>query len=144
MKFGPWEIPESDFVDCAERMERAKQIKGDRVGPLNANSQTAKIFGRDGSPYQVSMAECDCSDFQRRGLPCKHMIRLALELGYSIEVPQFDPYSAADFDVEEEISRLIDRWKSGVLTLDALSKCSSALRASASKSKRRPGRPKKK
>lgn len=31
--------------------------------------------------YDVSLLKCDCVDFQRRQLPCKHMYRLAMELG---------------------------------------------------------------
>lgn len=31
--------------------------------------------------YSVSLAECTCPDFQQRKLPCKHMYKLALELG---------------------------------------------------------------
>lgn len=31
--------------------------------------------------YSVSLTECTCPDFQQRKFPCKHMYRLALELG---------------------------------------------------------------
>ncbi|MCE5199215.1 SWIM zinc finger domain-containing protein [bacterium] len=32
--------------------------------------------------YQVSTAQCTCPDFARRRKPCKHMYRLAHEIGY--------------------------------------------------------------
>ena len=94
--------------------------------------------------YAVSLSDCECVDYERRGLPCKHMIRLAFELGLSLELPVFDPYSAADYDIAEDVSRLTDRWRAGQLTTDALAKCVAALRSSASKAKRPRGRPKKK
>ena len=100
-------------------------------------------MGSSNEWYTVSLDKCDCIDFERRGFPCKHMIRLALELNLSIDVPQFDPYAAAGFDVEDVISLLTERWEAGQLTLDALVKCSSALRKSSSMSKRKRGRPKK-
>lgn len=141
MKFGPFEIPDSEFVNCAGRIERAKAIKAESIKSLNKETQTVCIEGSD--LYTASLEKCSCADFERRGLPCKHMIRLALELGYSFDVPVFDPYFAAEYDVQEDIERLTKRWESGQLTLDALTKCITALNSSAKKAKRRPGRPKK-
>lgn len=144
MMFGPWEIPEGEYMETALRLERARKINSSYIGPVDAAAETVSIFGSDGFPYDVSMNACECVDFQRRGLPCKHMIRLALELGLSFDVPQFDPYSAINYDVEADIQRLTQRWQAGELTLDALSKCSAALRSSAAMAKRPRGRPRKK
>ena len=41
---------------------------------------TAEFKG-SGGVYQTSLNSCSCEDFRRRNLPCKHMYRLALELG---------------------------------------------------------------
>lgn len=144
MTFGPWEIPEGEFLEAALRIERARKISSSHIGPVDTAAETVSILGSDGSAYQVSLNSCECVDFQRRGLPCKHMIRLALELGQSFNVPQFDPYAATNYDVEADIQRLTQRWQAGELTLDALSKCTAALRSSAAQAKRPRGRPKKK
>ena len=50
---------------------------------LDNRNMTMKIQSqyREGDTYDVSMHRCDCHDFERRKLPCKHMYRLALELG---------------------------------------------------------------
>ena len=56
-----------------------------------------KMMGRFSSTtdlpyYDTSLTECTCYDFQGRKLPCKHIYRLAVELGY-IEIinrPTFD------------------------------------------------------
>ena len=143
MTFGPWEIPEAELMETCLRLERAVKISASDIGPIDIDNGTVAILSSDGFPYMVTLDSCQCVDFQRRGLPCKHMIRLALDLGLSIDAPQFDPYSAASYDVEDDISRLVDRWRSGQLTLDALGRCVKALRSSASKAKRRPGRPRK-
>lgn len=143
MMFGPWEIPDTEYIESAQRLERGQSIPNDHIRLINKFRKTGRIMGSSNEWYTVSLDKCDCIDFERRGFPCKHMIRLALELNLSIDVPQFDPYAAAGFDVEDVISLLTERWEAGQLTLDALVKCSSALRKSSSMSKRKRGRPKK-
>ena len=143
MKIGPWDIPDSELLETALRMERAENIRPSCVLQLDTDAGTAVILGSDGA-YSVSLDGCDCVDYGRRNLPCKHMIRLALEIGIPLDLPQFDPYAAADYDISEDVSRLTARWKAGQLTTDALAKCVSALRSSAAKSRRPRGRPKKK
>lgn len=143
MMVGPWDIPADEYVEAALRMERGGGIKASQVGPVDTDRKTIQIVGRTGNTYSVSLSECTCADFQRRRLPCKHMMRLAVELGLDTGFPQFDPYTAADFDVEEVIDCLTKRWQAGQLTMEALSKCSAALRSSASRAKRKRGRPRK-
>lgn len=46
--------------------------------PLSAH---ARIQSSSGATYSVSLTSCTCPDFQNRHQPCKHMYRLALELG---------------------------------------------------------------
>lgn len=46
--------------------------------PFNAS---ADIKGESGSIYHVTLSSCTCPDFTSRKKPCKHMYRLALELG---------------------------------------------------------------
>lgn len=142
IQFGMWEIPDEELLAECSSFEKAKQIPPENVR-VNAGKQTARIAGRTGGVYAVSTKGCECADFERRGLPCKHIIRLALELGTAFDVPQFDKYAASDYDVEEDINRLVERWRAGQLTYDATTKCISALRSSASKARKRPGRPKK-
>ena len=44
------------------------------------------VFGGSSGNYNTSLSECECVDFHRRKLPCKHMYRLAHELGlYSLD-----------------------------------------------------------
>lgn len=47
---------------------------------LDADSGTGHFRGTD-SDYQTTLKSCTCMDFQRRAFPCKHMYRLAHELG---------------------------------------------------------------
>ncbi len=42
---------------------------------------SAQIKSSSGKIYQTSLYKCTCPDFSTRKIPCKHMIRLAMEVG---------------------------------------------------------------
>lgn len=49
---------------------------------LNKKKKTARFSSSSDLPYyETSLSGCTCYDFQGRGLPCKHIYRLAVELG---------------------------------------------------------------
>lgn len=54
-----------------------------KVESINRKKLCAKIHSSRNydTVYSVSLTECTCPDFQHRKLPCKHMYKLALELG---------------------------------------------------------------
>lgn len=157
MKFGPFDIPEEELLEACKRLERARDMKPHTVVSLDTSAQAALIQGSGGLVYSVGMRGCECVDFERRQLPCKHIYRLALDLGYEFpEAPIFDPVAASEYDISEDLERLHHRWISGQLTTAAYEKCFDALHASAStaqekrirallssapSAKRRPGRP---
>lgn len=141
--FGPWDCSILETIDGIKRVQSAKSLPADRISSLDRTSQSAVFRGSDGDLYSVTLSSCDCIDFYRNNLPCKHIYRLAYELGYDISLPEFDPYKAYDYDISEDIQRLTSRWSAGQLTTDSYIKCVDALQKSASKAKRKPGRPKK-
>lgn len=80
MTFGKW--PEK-IHSSTDQEKRIKSAKAAKTTPLSVDKETlAGIFPGSGKePYQVSLDSCTCGDFRRRGLPCKHMYRLAMECG---------------------------------------------------------------
>lgn len=49
---------------------------------IDTNTKTARFSSTSDLPYyDTSLSQCNCYDFQGRQLPCKHMYRLAVELG---------------------------------------------------------------
>lgn len=49
---------------------------------VDSVAQTARFSSTTDLPYyDTSLSQCTCYDFQKRQLPCKHMYRLAVELG---------------------------------------------------------------
>ena len=142
ISFGPWEIEKREYADKCAALERAALIEEHQIIALDAERQSITIAGSGGDHF-ATLQTCDCAGSSYFTPPCKHMIRLAMELGCAFDVPAFDKYAASEYDVQEDIDRLTDRWMAGQLTLDALRKCTSELRKSAKQSRKRPGRPKK-
>ena len=106
------------------RLTRAQNIPADSFD-LRPN-HTAVFQGSSGDQYAVSLADCDCADFARRQLPCKHIYRLALELG-TVEIPDYDKKAAAGFNFQAEIDRFYELYRLGILTGEQYAKIGEAL-----------------
>jgi len=67
-----------------EQKERQKRASSYKSAPQSfCETEEEGIFiGSRGEKYLVTMDECECFDFLRRGHACKHMYRLAYELGH--------------------------------------------------------------
>lgn len=64
--------------------------------------------------YKVSLTRCECEDFKKRYLPCKHMYKLALELG--IISTDWD-ISGIPYELRKSIDSLLYTDKVKLLTL---------------------------
>lgn len=65
-------------VNDEKRVERARKIKDISI---DQEHRTMECVGSTGEVYHVSLESCTCMDFSRKKDACKHMIRLAMELG---------------------------------------------------------------
>lgn len=59
-----------------EQLKRQKSALSLKMSAIDSVLQTGTIKN-----YSVSLENCSCVDFSRRHKPCKHMYRLAMELG---------------------------------------------------------------
>ena len=61
------------------RVERAKKVK---LLSVDSASSSCRCAGSSGVVYDTTLISCTCSDFtiQHGAQPCKHIIRLAMEL----------------------------------------------------------------
>ncbi|MBQ3337721.1 MAG: hypothetical protein IJG80_09995 [Selenomonadaceae bacterium] len=68
------------------QLERQKKALNLEMASVNRESKTGTI-----KDYKVSLDHCTCVDFQRRLKPCKHMYRLAFELGaFDLDAEKID------------------------------------------------------
>ncbi|WP_410495784.1 SWIM zinc finger family protein [Cellulosilyticum sp. ST5] len=79
----------TDFFDLeiintdADQKKRFEKACSTDVKPVSIESkENYGIFKGSGkAPYMTTLEDCTCTDFKRRKRPCKHMYRLAVELG---------------------------------------------------------------
>lgn len=88
------------------RFQRSLSVESiGKVVSVNRKKMSMKICSfRDAKQiYTTSFSGCECKDFQRRNLPCKHMYKLALELGVIDE--KWD-LSGLSYDLKELLNSL--------------------------------------
>lgn len=65
-----------------EQTKRQSSAAGSKLTPISIDTVNfSGTFKGSCGQYSTTLSECECIDFHRRELPCKHMYRLAYELG---------------------------------------------------------------
>lgn len=123
-------------ADDVKRLQSALGIAAKKI-TLDRENGAAVIQGSGAEPYEVTLEKCTCADYSMRRQPCKHMIRLAVELGADYVLPKFDRAAAGELDMEELIGPLHKKWTAGLITTDAYAACLTALEKSAGKGKKK-------
>lgn len=74
--------PDFDMrLDETGQYDRYHRAIDCRIISIDHNKNSAIFKGTFEPQYEVTLDSCTCMDFQRRHRPCKHMYRLAHELG---------------------------------------------------------------
>lgn len=74
--FGKW----AGIHNTAEQQTRLARAQEAECTPLSICDGVGHFSGSSGE-YLTTLGACQCVDFMRRKLPCKHIYRLAIELG---------------------------------------------------------------
>lgn len=114
--FGGWDREIHSELEQIKRIVKAIDIKKKNI-ELSPFRERCVIVGTSGT-YEVSLKKCDCVDFAMRGLPCKHIYRLAIEKGYISDLPKHTSETASLFDPEAEIQKYIDLYFKGAIKGD--------------------------
>lgn len=80
ISFGGWDNAIHELPDQVKRIATAKKSSTTPTS-VDKNSQSAVFPGSGKQPYETTLSDCTCVDFSIRRLPCKHIYRLAMELG---------------------------------------------------------------
>jgi len=84
VSFGTWDVSIHGADGQDVRMDRAL-FQNIVIRSYDPATGTAEILGTHGNVYKTDLDHCTCEDFQRRGLPCKHIYKLALSRGYTAD-----------------------------------------------------------
>lgn len=127
MNFGNWESSIHEDFQQLKRIAFSQRIKPENI-TLHPESNSAEIVGTDGI-YDVTLSTCTCFDFESRQLPCKHMYRLASELGFLSDLPTLKRKAASNFKncIPDEIERYKKFYFDGAISLEKLNKIINAL-----------------
>lgn len=76
-------VCDSEILQMPDQQKRLKTAKSSGTTPSSIDKTAqAGIFPGSGKvPYETTLEACTCRDYAVRKLPCKHMYRLAIELG---------------------------------------------------------------
>ncbi|RDY30161.1 SWIM zinc finger family protein [Lachnotalea glycerini] len=75
-----WEIWLPSLHLDVEQLKRQDKAVCKDLTPIQIENSTGKFRGSK-TDYMTSLSDCNCRDFAIRRKPCKHMYRLASELG---------------------------------------------------------------
>lgn len=70
-----------DIHKHPEQIKRQAKARTCKILELDKKSKVATFRGSGGKIYEATLMECSCRDFILRRYPCKHMYRLASEVG---------------------------------------------------------------
>lgn len=110
-----------------------RRLNGEKISPqavsVDADGRCALIAGSEPEPYRVTLTGCSCFDFAGRGLPCKHMYRLADELGLSDPWPKESrkEREAALDAAEKDLARWREIYLAGGVSAKKYAKIADAL-----------------
>lgn len=76
--------------DSADQKKRLTSAKKANLTPLSIDADNGIGNFAGSTNYVTTLSDCTCIDFVRRRLPCKHMYRLAIELGIIDETAKTD------------------------------------------------------
>lgn len=125
INFGKWDTSIHDEFEQVKRIETAKKL-AKKIVSINKEDGIINIQGSAGEPYISTLDECDCMDFVKRRLPCKHMYCLAFELGLMDDLPVYKKDKSV-LDADAEIERYRSLYKAGKISADSYTKICSAL-----------------
>lgn len=74
-----WDIWDASVHAAAGQADRIRRAVTQDIRIKKYSGGLATVRGTGGDLYSVSFGGCSCEDFQRRGLPCKHVYKLAIE-----------------------------------------------------------------
>ena len=125
--FAKWTSSIHDTADQKKRIESAKSSKT-TPDSIDKENKSGVFAGSGITPYLTTLDSCTCGDFSRRQLPCKHMYRLAIELGLLSEPAEAginkNTLDRQQFTLEDAVAELENMTKNAQRELEEIIKWS--------------------
>lgn len=127
INFGNWDEELHKDPEQLKRICTMQRIKPENV-TIFPEEERAQIIGTDGV-YDVTLNTCTCVDFFMRRQPCKHIYKLASELGYLEDLPKPNRKAAKAFkeSIPSEIEHFKEAYFNGAISIEKFNKIVNAL-----------------
>lgn len=91
-------------LNCYDQQQRFERGLYSKQTPLQLDTQrkTGTFAGSMG-PYRTTLENCTCPDYLQRKYPCKHMYRLAVEMGLFDDMIDRDKLNRTSLKLEDRI-----------------------------------------
>lgn len=112
MNYKEWMQWGNEIHEKPDQQKRITSAKSSKTTPSSVDKEnlSGTFPGSGATPYTTTLTSCTCIDFSRRHLPCKHIYRLAIELGVLNETAQTgmnkNTYLASQFTLEQAVAEL--------------------------------------
>ena len=104
--------PIEEIKKSPDQFRRFESAKKADLTPLSISTETkSAIFSGSHGSYETSLETCSCYDYTSRRRPCKHMYRLAMELGI---------YKEGFVSDSSKIKKQVDRHKTLIAAVQIL------------------------
>lgn len=120
-----FDISTCEEVEEIKRIVSAQKISASKI-QLDIDNKSCVISGSSETPYNVTLTSCTCGDFIARRLPCKHIYRLAIDLGILSGIPSLKKDSS--FDADSEIHKFLIAYRNGEISGEKFIKIAEAIR----------------
>lgn len=125
MKIENFDISICEDIEEIKRIVSAQKISASKI-QLDIDNKNCVISGSSETPYSVTLTSCTCGDFIARRSPCKHMYRLAIDLGVISGIPSLKKDSS--FDADSEIHKFLTAYRNGEISGEKFIKIAEAIR----------------
>lgn len=100
----------SDVHELPDQLKRIDSAKKANLTPYRIDDESGCGYFVGSASYETFLDRCNCSDFARRKLPCKHMYRVAMELGlFEAEYKSGKPRERVKSNSSNEFSKVKDK-----------------------------------
>lgn len=77
---GTWPVSLFSDPEQMKRVGRALHSQKMKIVSFDSQTKEYEVMGEHGEVYTIQHGQCSCMDFRTRGLPCKHMYFVGINI----------------------------------------------------------------
>lgn len=121
---------DASFHNEPEQLKRRIRAKNIKATTITDNGDHYVVIGSKGDIYNTNLSICNCLDFKKNHLPCKHMYKFALDHGLIDDLPKINPKKSKLFaeKIDSELERFRSYYDQGLISAEKYTKIVDAIK----------------